>query len=233
MNSTENNDFCQPMILRSAAAAPLLRMNNEFATAVGFSEDELASASLLSWIHPEDHAVLEKVLAAGDGKALARHRTKGDGWLPLTWRAKVQDGKIAVLGSSNQGLIVGLSRDDDDYSLSKQELTSTLEAMVYVVESKNPGLRCSILLIGEDQEHVMVGAGPSLPDEYNEAVEGLRIGPAVGSCGTAAFWSVPVVVENIAEDPLWKNLRDAAAMWRRCAGGGRAPDVRLRARQGH
>lgn len=200
------------MILRSALAGPLLRMNNDFATAVGFSEHELASGNLLSWIHPEDQALLEKVLTAGDGYALARHRAKGDGWLPLIFRAKVQDGQISVLGSFDEGLPADLSREEGDYSYAKQALSSTLEAMVHVVESKNPGLRCSILLIDEDEEHVMVGAGPSLPDKYNAAVEGLRIGPAVGSCGTAAFWSVPVVVENIAEDPLWKDLRKAAAI---------------------
>ena len=212
MNNKEETKFCQPMILRSALAGPLLRMNNDFATAVGFSEHELASGSLLSWIHPEDQALLEKVLAAGDGYALARHRTKGDGWLPLIFRAKVQDGQISVLGSFDEGLPADLSREEGDYSYTKQALSSTLEAMVHVVESKNPGLRCSILLIDEDEEHVMVGAGPSLPDKYNAAVEGLRIGPAVGSCGTATFWSVPVVVENIAEDPLWKDLRQAAAI---------------------
>ena len=212
MNSNEAPDFCQPMILRTAAAAPLLRMNSDFAAASGFTEDELAGDTLLGWIHPEDQALLKKILKAGDGQALARHKTKAGGWFPITWRVRVQDGQTAVLGSSNPGLIGSLRRDGDDHSILEQTLTTTLEAMVHVVESKNPGLRCSILLIGADQEHVIVGAGPSLPDEYNQAVEGLRIGPAVGSCGTAAFWNVPVVVENIAEDPLWKDLRDAAAI---------------------
>ena len=61
-------------------------------------------------------------------------------------------------------------------------------------------------------EFIVGGAGPSLPDEYNAAVEGLRIGPFVGSCGTASFWNVPVIVEDIAKDPLWADLRDAAGM---------------------
>lgn len=84
--------------------------------------------------------------------------------------------------------------------------------MALIVEAKNPGMRCSILLVDARQECVTVGAGPSLPPEYNAAVEGLRIGPAVGSCGTAAFWNVPVVVEDIASDTLWAELRDAAAL---------------------
>ena len=87
----------------------------------------------------------------------------------------------------------------------------TLDATARIVEAKNPGLRCSILLLDADKKFIIGGAGPSLPPEYNAAVEGLRVGPAVGSCGTAAFWNVPVVVENIAEDPLWRDLRDVAA----------------------
>ncbi len=51
-----------------------------------------------------------------------------------------------------------------------------------------------------------------MPDEYNAVVEGLQIGPAVGSCGTAAYWNVPVVVSDIGADPLWIELRDAAAL---------------------
>jgi signal transduction histidine kinase/ActR/RegA family two-component response regulator len=89
--------------------------------------------------------------------------------------------------------------------------------MALIVEASNPGLRCSILLVDLESSRITVGAGPSLPAEYNSAVEGLQIGPTVGSCGTAAFWNVPVVVENIAEDPLWSDLRQAAALAGVCA----------------
>ena len=75
--------------------------------------------------------------------------------------------------------------------------TDTLHAMAKIVQAKNPGMRCSILLVDAAGECVTAGAGPSLPAEYNEAVEGLHIGPGVGSCGTAAFWNVPIVVEDI------------------------------------
>jgi len=35
------------------------------------------------------------------------------------------------------------------------------------------------------------------------AVDGLAIGPSVGSCGTAAYRREPVYVSDIAGDPLW------------------------------
>lgn len=91
-------------------------------------------------------------------------------------------------------------------------LSETLDAMARVVERKNPGLICSILLVDSKRERITVGAGPSLPPACNSAVEGLQIGPAVGSCGTDAYWNIPVIVEDIASDPLWKDLQGAAAL---------------------
>jgi PAS domain S-box-containing protein len=41
-------------------------------------------------------------------------------------------------------------------------------------------------------------------------MDGIEIGPAVGSCGTAAYIRQPVMVRDIATDPLWKELRDLA-----------------------
>ncbi len=50
-------------------------------------------------------------------------------------------------------------------------------------------------------------AAPSLPDEVSDAYDGLPIGPQVGSCGTAAWRREPVLVTDIAADPLWADYR--------------------------
>src|SRR5207249_1933644 len=51
------------------------------------------------------------------------------------------------------------------------------------------------------------GAAPDLPPAYNQAIDGERIGPAAGSCGTAAYRRERVIVRDIATDPLWANYR--------------------------
>jgi hypothetical protein len=48
---------------------------------------------------------------------------------------------------------------------------------------------------------------PSLPESYIRAIDGVAIGEGVGSCGTAAWRGAPVVVEDIATDPLWVPYR--------------------------
>ena len=84
-------------------------------------------------------------------------------------------------------------------------LEKTLDALLRVVEEQSPGMLASILLLDPDGVHVRHGAAPSLPEGYIRAVDGESIGPAAGSCGTAAYRREPVIVENIATDPLWAN----------------------------
>ena len=90
-------------------------------------------------------------------------------------------------------------------------LPDILEAIVRGVESLNPAMLCSILLLDSDGRHLGRGVAPSLPDFYNEAVNGLEIGPGVGSCGTAAFTGERVIVEDIATHPYWAPYTELAA----------------------
>ncbi|MDD5580562.1 MAG: EAL domain-containing protein [Methylobacter sp.] len=82
-------------------------------------------------------------------------------------------------------------------------LEEILEDVVLKLERLKPGTLCSILLLDKDGRHLRNTAAPSLPDFYNQAVDGLQIGDGVGSCGTAAFTGKRVIVENIASHPYW------------------------------
>ncbi|MEH2525126.1 EAL domain-containing protein [Bradyrhizobium sp. AZCC 1620] len=46
--------------------------------------------------------------------------------------------------------------------------------------------------------------GPSLPDDYSSALEGIAIGPDVGSCGSAAYYGKAVLAEDLDTDPRWQ-----------------------------
>ncbi len=202
-------------MLRQAEMPPqiggskLVRVSPSYAEAVGITSEELATEPLLHWIHPEDRDALASLLEARHGQVVARHKTR-DAWLQLYWTVREHSGKLAVLGQVADCAERPKQDSQPEPDGKKEALEITLETMAKIVEAKHPGMMCSILLVDESSKKVSVGAGPSLPNEYNEAVEGLRIGPSVGSCGTAAFWNCPVVVEDIAKDPLWKDLRGAA-----------------------
>jgi two-component sensor histidine kinase len=90
-------------------------------------------------------------------------------------------------------------------------LPQILEGLTRSVEEYSGNtMLASILLIDVDGKHLRHAAAPSLPDDYNRAIDGVEIGPSVGSCGTAAFRKEPVYVSNIATDPLWADFKDLA-----------------------
>lgn len=90
------------------------------------------------------------------------------------------------------------------------KLRTSLEEIVRFIESQAPTMQCSILLLDAEGTHVRHGAGPSLPPEYMEAIDGAPIGPMAGSCGTAAYTREPVYVEDIETDPRWADYKHLA-----------------------
>src|ERR1044071_5963624 len=89
-------------------------------------------------------------------------------------------------------------------------LSEILERLVLLIEAQSPGMLCSVLLLTDDGDHVRHGAAPSLPAEYVAAIDGGAIGPKHGSCGTAIYRGEPVIVTDIAADPLWEDYRELA-----------------------
>lgn len=95
--------------------------------------------------------------------------------------------------------------------VSGHALSRALTSLLRVVEQvSSDDMMASILLMDEDGRRLRHGAAPSLPDDYNAAIDGVEIGPSVGSCGTAAFRRQQVIVEDIASDPLWADFRELA-----------------------
>jgi len=90
-------------------------------------------------------------------------------------------------------------------------LAEVLTTLVRGVEAEHPGALGSVLLLNAAGTHLLTGAAPSLPAFYNEAIHGVAIGPAVGSCGTAAFTGERVLVADIRTDLLWADFKALAA----------------------
>ena len=82
-------------------------------------------------------------------------------------------------------------------------LKETLHELMLLIESQSDGVTCSTLLLDETGLLIRPGAAPNLPEEYTRALDGLPIGPGVGSCGTAMYLKKQVIVTNMMEDPLW------------------------------
>jgi PAS domain S-box-containing protein len=97
-----------------------------------------------------------------------------------------------------------------EMTASGETLRDTLETLVLEIEKLTPPAIASVLLISNDGRHVVHGAAPNLPPEYNVTIDGAEIGPIAGSCGTAAYTKKQVIVTDIETDPLWKDYRELA-----------------------
>jgi len=90
-------------------------------------------------------------------------------------------------------------------------LKQIANALCQIIEAQRPGTLASVLLMNSDGVHLDVVAGPNLPAAWTRQMELMPIGPCAGSCGTAAYRGSPVIVSDIATDPLWNVPEHRAA----------------------
>jgi GAF domain-containing protein len=102
---------------------------------------------------------------------------------------------------------------------SNATLPAKLNNLALFVERQLHHIRCSIHLVNLATGTLHCGAAPNLPEVYNAAIEGVRFGEGLGSCGTAAARRALVIVADTSTSPLWKDFQhlvrehDLAACW--------------------
>jgi formate hydrogenlyase transcriptional activator len=89
-------------------------------------------------------------------------------------------------------------------------LTEILQELCRAIDTQAPSTITSVLLMDPDGQQLRPAAGDRVPSGWAQAITPVTIGPCVGSCGTAAFLKKPVIVSDIASDPLWVDFRDIA-----------------------
>ncbi|MGZ8241321.1 MAG: EAL domain-containing protein [Methylobacter sp.] len=205
---------------------------------LGYAEDEPAGNPCL-WrqlLHPADRATTEQIL----NKALKSeqesyaveyrlHHTDGR-YVPVLSRGFItrdESGKPVRVSGTNMDLterhraqqleeVRSFLLECLTRNISLEEI---LEDVVLKLENLKAGALCSILLLDKSGQHLRSTAAPSLPDFYNRAIDGLKIGEGVGSCGTAAFTGKRVIVEDITSHPYWTAYKtltakaDLASCW--------------------
>ena len=193
----------------------------------GFSSVESAGAGWAASIHPDDleqHAAKWRAACASGEpfESESRHRDVHGNYRWLLVRA--------VPLRNEQGEIrkwYGTAIDIEDRKRAEAllagekrllEMIATgvpfkeiANALCQIIEQQRPGTLASVLLLNCDGVHLDVIAGPNLPGGWDRQMEQLPIGPCAGSCGTAAYRGSPVIVSDIATDPLWDLPEHCAA----------------------
>src|ERR1700736_4507348 len=89
-------------------------------------------------------------------------------------------------------------------------LADILERLCETIDAQASNIKSAVMLMDTDGVHLRPAAAPRLPKGWVEAITPLKIGPCVGSCGTAAYLKQRVIVSDIATDPFWADYRDLA-----------------------
>ncbi|MGX5719405.1 EAL domain-containing protein [Shinella zoogloeoides] len=176
-------------------------------------------------IHPEHVArgffnTEQEIIRTGkamlDMEELIRDSSGTLKWL-LTSKLPVHNAGGDVIG------IVGIARDITERKRSESlhlgqahllkmialgaPLVEVFSSLILLIEAHVPDVTGSILMLAPDGRHIVNGAAPNLDPAFCQLIEGAEIGPATGSCGTAMWRGEPVIVSDIATDPLWANFK--------------------------
>jgi diguanylate cyclase (GGDEF)-like protein len=89
-------------------------------------------------------------------------------------------------------------------------LSEVLCELVTGIERYEPSVIPCVVLLDRETNTLHPGAGPSLPPHYLASIDGVVIGPNVGTCGSAAWSGRLMITPDIAEDPRWAPIRDFA-----------------------
>ncbi|MEO0322769.1 MAG: helix-turn-helix domain-containing protein [Myxococcota bacterium] len=86
-------------------------------------------------------------------------------------------------------------------------LQAQLARIAHDLEHLMPRALCAIMRFDWRDAALRHGAAPSLPALYCRAIDGVKVGPSAGSCGTAVYRRAPVVVRDTSESALWADYR--------------------------
>src|SRR5438876_2990505 len=202
------------------AEAKCVLVNPAGVKLAGRSEDELVGSSIADTYLPEERHLLANRL----------ERLKAEGSFRFERKFVRENGEVipvevslsALRGRYYQAIIRDISHRKRREALLAGEnrvlemvakgdsLSDILETLCLLVEEQSSGVFASILLKDPNGKKLRHGVAPNLPNPYTKAINGAFIGPAMGSCGTAAYRAEQVIVSDIAVDPLWADFRDLA-----------------------
>jgi PAS domain S-box-containing protein len=175
-------------------------------------------------IHPEDLPrllhVWQTLLASGEpGEWEARLRRFDGVYRWFLFRVEPlfdETGNIVKWYGTNTDIddrkwaeaVLGAEKKILELITGNNSLATILEALCRLAEEMFSGSLCTILFLDADGKRLRRGVAPSFPPDFIAAVDGVHIGPRVGSCGTAAYRKETVIVSDISTDPLWADYRE-------------------------
>ena len=148
-----------------------------------------------------DHKLLEHAMDLGSKELIDNNRSLLN---------EVHEKEKALKERVRAESLLNIQKDALGKLVKGYALKEILDVLAKGFEEIFISAKCSILLFNKENQRLYNCSSPSLPEEYLNYLNGAKIGPSMGSCGTAVYEGEIVIVENIATDPLWAVARDVA-----------------------
>ncbi|MFN3595988.1 MAG: PAS domain-containing protein [Rubricoccaceae bacterium] len=218
----------QPMLVYDRETLRILDVNESACARYGYARSAFLGMTVEALRPPEDVPAFREHLARNaerPGRSGPwRHRTASGELLhvyvdafPVTYEERAA--RIVHVTDATEGVRARQALQDRErlrtgeiealrMTAQGAPLDEVLTHVTRLLEAQLPGSRCSVVLLDPSGRYLGRGVGPSLDPAYLALLPGLPVGPAVGSCGTAAWRRETVVTEDVETDPLWKGFRD-------------------------
>lgn len=219
-------DSIPDLIFYKDRTSTYIGCNKAFERYFGASEADIVGKTDLDFVDAERAEIYrsEDVQVLADGQAhfneVLTHYPDGRSLLLEKLKTPYQDAKGVVRG------IIGISRDITRRTLAERRetlanivlrhlsargpLAPALKVIVDSVEQDMPGVRCSILLLDEAEEHLNLGSAPSLPEFYRQAIQGALVRKDSIPCGIAASSGDRFICADVRQH-AWEPYRELAA----------------------
>ena len=213
------SDAIEPTVIISDAEFRIVYVNAGFTRMFGWTPDEVLGQRPINLLAAHLPAEVSEQYSAGlnAGQTMKREDLVAGKWGQRFWIQAVStpiagaDGQwrygISVLTDITQTKVYEALQQRVLEAMAREEpLDQVLNLVCREVEHIAPEVTASILEVdGQGLLHPL--AAPSLPESYSQLLDGLAIGPSVGSCGTAAWRNAAVQVDDIASDLLWHDFK--------------------------
>jgi PAS domain S-box-containing protein len=201
-----------------------IAVNKAFEALYGYDEHELVGKTSLEigiWVNPSDRNKVISLLDSSssikefetqirNSKGIVRWVSYSAEKFNMNGVACLLSGAIDITERKSQELEKEIERRVLEIVARGGVIKDILTKLVLCYEELFPGYIGSILLLDASGNHLTHGVAPNLPQTFSDAINGEKIGPGVGSCGTAAYTKQSTIVSDINTDPLWTNYKELA-----------------------
>lgn len=205
-------------VLANQRALEMIGVQTE-AELYGKRADAFFSGGALALLNSVEADILAGRAVSLDAEIEKPTSTDGTGWMLLVHSA-LRDANGAIIGVVSFGRDITVRKRAEFLRKGHAELleqiarglplTTILNGLVRLVEAQLTDIRASILLFDEETGCLRHGAAPTLPADYTALIDGVKTGNNVGSCGTAAWLRMPVIVSDTFSDRRWADYTPIA-----------------------